>query len=275
MALRLGEHLMSLHDRLLHEPLTKRVRCSLDGMPVCDTTAPSLVWETRRVVPTYAVPERDLVAELVPRPALPVPEGLPPILGPARFAVHLDPGETLDVRVGEKVAPAAAFRPADPDLHGMIVLESGPFDWLEEDQPLTGHPHDVFTRIDILPSSRRVQVSLEGTTLADTTAAMALHETLIPTRWYLPRDDVRMDLLVPSDSRSTCAYKGHASYFSLADGGPGGKDIAWSYTDPLHEAAWVKGLVCFYSERTDLRIDGVEQPRPVTPWSSPADQARR
>jgi uncharacterized protein (DUF427 family) len=84
-----------------------------------------------------------------------------------------------------------------------------------------------------------------------------------------------MDLLVPSDSRTTCAYKGHASYFSLADGGPGGKDIAWSYNDPLHEAAAVKGLVCFYSERTDLRIDGVEQPRPVTPWSSPADQARR
>lgn len=274
MALRLGEHLMSLHDRLRLEPLTKRVRCSLDGAPVCDTTAPALVWETRRVVPTYAVPERDLLADLTPGQALPVPDRLPPILGPVRFAVHLDPGETLDVRVGDKVAPAAAFRPADRDLHGMVVLEWAPFDWLEEDHPVTGHPHDVFTRIDILPSSRRVQVSLDGTTLADTTDAMALHETMLPTRWYLPRDDVRMDLLVPSDSRTTCAYKGHASYFSLADERPGGKDIAWTYPDPLHEAAWVKDRICFYSERTDLGIDGREQPRPRTPWSSPADQAR-
>ncbi len=274
MALRLGEHLMSLHDRLLHEPLTRRVRCSLDGVPVCDTTTPSLVWETRRVVPTYAVPEVDLFAQLTPGQASPVPERLPPLLGPVRFAVHLDPGETLDVRAGDKVAPAAAFRPADPDLRGLVVLEWGPFDWLEEDHPVTGHPHDVFKRIDTLPSSRHVQVSLDGTTLADTTAAVALHETLIPTRWYLPRDDVRMDLLVPSDSRTTCAYKGHASYYSLADGRPGGNDIAWTYPDPLHEAAWVKDRICFYSERTDLRIDGVELPRPVTPWSSPADQAR-
>lgn len=274
MALRLGDHLMSLHDRLLHEPLSRRVRCSLDGAPVCDTTTPSLVWETRRVVPMYAVPERDLLAELAPGRPEPVPEHLPPLLGPVRFAVHLDPGETLDVRVGDKVAPAAAFRPADRDLRGLVVLEWAPFDWLEEDQPVTGHPHDVFKRIDVLPSKRRVEISLEGTTLADTTGAVALHETLIPTRWYLPRDDVRMELLSPSESRTTCAYKGHASYFSLADGRAGGRDIAWTYSEPLHEAAGVKDLICFYSERTDLRIDGVEVPRPVTPWTSPADQAR-
>jgi uncharacterized protein (DUF427 family) len=274
MALRLGEHLMSLHDRLLHEPLTKRVRCSLDGVPVCDTTTPSLVWETRRVVPMYAVPEADLVARLTPGQALPVPAQLPPLLGPVRFAMHLDPGETLDVHAGDHVAPAAAFRPADPDLRGLVVLEWAPFDWVEEDQPVTGHPHDVFKRIDTLPSSRRVQVSLGELLLADTTAAVALHETLIPTRWYLPRDDVRMDLLAPSASRTTCAYKGHASYFSLADGRPDGADIAWTYPDPLHDAAAVADRICFYSERTDLRIDGVALPRPTTPWSSPADQAR-
>ena len=155
-----------------------------------------------------------------------------------------------------------------------MVLEWRPFAWLEEDQPVTGHPRDVFKRVDILPSSRRVRVSLDGQTLADTTHAMALHETLIHTRWYLPRNDVRMELLAPSESHTTCTYKGQASYFSLADGRPSGADIAWTYPDPLHEAAWVKDMLCFYSERTDLELDGAEVPRPVSPWSSPADQAR-
>lgn len=274
MALRLGAHLMSLHDRLLYEPISKRVRCALDGSPVCETTTPWLVWETRRVVPMYAVPEQDVLAELSPGEALPVPERLPPVLGPVRFALHLDPGDTLDVTADGRVAPAAAFRPADPDLSGMVVLEWMPFDWWEEDQPVVGHPHDAFKRIDTLPSSRRIQVSLDGEVLADSTRAVALHETLIPTRWYLPREDVRMDLLVASQSRTTCAYKGHASYFSLADGRPGGKDLAWTYPDPLPEAAAVKDRVCFYSERTDLHIDAEAVPRPVTAWSSPADQSK-
>ena len=87
------------------------------------------------------------------------------------------------------------------------------------------------------------------------------------------------DLLVGSPSTSTCAYKGHAVYVSLApgavpDAGDEGNDIGWSYTHPLAEVAAVKGMVCFYSERTDLELDGVAVPRPLTPWSSLADQQR-
>lgn len=274
MALRLGAHLLSLHDRMLYEPVGRRLRCSLGGVPVCDTTGAALVWEPRRVVPMYAVPVADLNAELVPTASAPVPEHLPPLLGPVNFALHLDPGTSLDVRVGDDVAPAAAFRPDDPDLAGMVVLDWKPFDWLEEDLPVTGHPHDAFKRIDVLPSSRHVVVSLDGVVLADTRDAYALHETLIPVRWYLPAEDVAMQHLVASDTRTTCAYKGQASYFSLADGRPGGRDIAWTYPDPLHDAAWVKDRLCFYSERTDLSVDGVTHARPVTPWSSPADQER-
>ncbi len=56
--------------------------------------------------------------------------------------------------------------------------------------------------------------------------------------------------------------------------GSEGEDIAWTYTHPLDEVAAIKGMVCFYSERTDLELDGVAVPRPVTPWSSPRDQER-
>jgi uncharacterized protein (DUF427 family) len=197
MALRLGAHLMSLHDRLLYEPLTRRVRCFLGSVPVADTTSPVLVWETRRVVPMYAVPEVDVLTALEPCAAAPAPERLPPLLGPVRVDVHLD-----------------------------------------------------------------------------TTRAVALHETHITTRWYVPRDDVRMDLLTPSASRTVCAYKGHARYWSLEEAGPDGKDLAWSYEDPLHDALPVRGMICFYAERTDLTLDGEEVPRATSPWASPADQAR-
>jgi uncharacterized protein (DUF427 family) len=85
---------------------------------------------------------------------------------------------------------------------------------------------------------------------------MALYETSLPTRWYLPADDVRLDLLTPSDTRTVCAYKGMASYYSLASGAAA--DVAWYYPDPLHEAAQVRDLICFYAEKTTLTVDGVQ-----------------
>lgn len=276
MAMRLGSHLMSLTGELRWEPVTRRIRATLAGEPVLDTTDAVLVWEPRRVVPMYAVPPDDLVARLVPREPTPLPETAPPVLGPVNFGWHTTPGRAFDVTAGGRTVADAAFAPDDPDLEGRVVLEWAPFVWTEESQPVTGHPHDPFKRIDVLPSDRHVVVGLGGTVLADTRRAVALYETHIPVRWYVPHDDVVTDLLVGSRSTSTCAYKGHATYVSLAPGaidgvGPEGDDLAWTYTHPLHEVAEIKGMVCFYSERTDLEVDGVAVPRPVTPWSSLRD----
>lgn len=267
MALRLADHLSSVMDRLRYEPVAQRVRCSRGGVPVVDTTGAALVWEPRRVVPVYAVPEEDLTADLSPTEPAPVPDDVPRVLGPGRFALHLAEGETLDVSVGGTVLPKAAFKPADPDLAGMVVLDWEPFDWTEEDQPVMGHPHDLFKRIDVLRSERHVVVSLDGQVLADTHDARALHETGLPVRWYLPRDDVRMDLLEPSETTSVCAYKGRASYFSVIGAGPGGEDLAWTYPDPLHDAEEVRDRIVFFSERTDLTVDGEPVERPATFWS--------
>jgi uncharacterized protein (DUF427 family) len=107
--------------------------------------------------------------------------------------------------------------------------------------------------------------------LAESRRPVALLETHLPLRWYLPRDDVQMDLLVFSDHRSTCAYKGHAAYFSVPDS-EDGRDVAWTYTDPLHDALLVKHHIWFFSERTDLALDVVALERPVTPWSKPEEQ---
>ena len=85
----------------------------------------------------------------------------------------------------------------------------------------------------------------------------------MPVRCYLPREDVRTDLLVPSDTRTACAYKGQASYLSTATA----DDVAWYYPEPLREAAEVTGRIAFFNERTDVVIDGERRERPITPWS--------
>jgi uncharacterized protein (DUF427 family) len=279
MATRLGTHLIGLNDRLRYEPVRRRIRASLDGHPVLDTTDAVLVWEPRRVVPMYAVPRADIAAGLVPCAAADVPSRLPAVLGPVNFAWHLTPGQDHDVVVGGRTVEKAAFAPEDPDLGGRVVVDWAPFSWVEEAQPVTGHPHDPFKRIDLLASDRHVVVSLGGMVLADTRRAVALHETGLPVRWYIPHDDVATDLLVGSPSTSTCAYKGHATYVSIGPGaiagvGDEGRDIGWSYTHPLDEVSAIKGMICFYSERSDLELDEVAVPRPVSPWSSPREQER-
>ena len=270
MAVRFEQALRGSGDELRFHPTAKRIRVSLGGRQICDTTSAVLVWEPRRVVPTYAVPAADLIAELEPADTRPLPDPMPAYLGPYDFATHSCPGRAFSVRADGRLAASAAFVPDDPDLADWVVLDFGvttPFTWMEEDEQVIGHPHDPFKRIDVLRSDRRIVVSHEGEVLADSRQAMALFETSLPTRWYLPRDDVRLDLLTPSETHTVCAYKGTASYFSLASGAAA--DIAWFYPDPLHDAELVRDHVCFFVERTDLSIDGVAQPRPVTPWSSP------
>jgi uncharacterized protein (DUF427 family) len=93
-----------------------------------------------------------------------------------------------------------------------------------------------------------------------------LFETMLPTRYYLPRADVMAEL-VPSPTRTWCAYKGQASYFSASVGGRLVPDIAWSYPDPRHDAARVRDLIAFFDERIDVVLDGERRARPVTPWS--------
>jgi uncharacterized protein (DUF427 family) len=263
MAVQVRELIGSRFDSLRYEPCAKRIRVSLGGEVVADTRNACLVWEPRRVVPTYAVPVSALPARLVPVRVDVVPSE--PILDPrVPFTAHTCAGASFDVVVDGGCAAAAAFRPEDPDLAGYVVLDFGAFDWLEEDSPVVGHPHDPFHRIDILRSDRRVRVELDGRVLAESSRPMLLFETMLPVRFYLPRADVAVEL-EPSDTVTYCAYKGRASYFSVP-GGPA--DIAWSYRDPLHDAEPVRDLICFFDERVDVVQDGERQVRPVTPWST-------
>jgi uncharacterized protein (DUF427 family) len=272
-------------DQLRFEPVAKRIRAVQAGGTVADTTQAVLVWEPRRVVPSYAVPENDVRGQLVPGNDAGDAAGLTggagaagvrmpdfssrPVLDPSvPFAVHTAAGQPVTVRAGGQDRPGAGFRPADPALAGYVVLDFGAFDgWYEEDEPNVGHPRDPFHRIDVLASSRTVRLELDGQLLAESSRPALLFETMLPARYYLPREDIRAEL-IPSTTTSYCAYKGQASYWSATVGGRVIPDLAWTYEEPLHDAARVRGLIAFFDERIDVTLDGHRRERPVTPWSS-------
>jgi uncharacterized protein (DUF427 family) len=158
-----------------------------------------------------------------------------------------------------------ALRLRDGALDGHLVVDFAGLDaWYEEDERNVGHPRDPFHRIDIVHGSRHVEVRADdGTLLADSFNPHILFEPPLPVRYYLPREDVRMDLLTPADTRSTCAYKGHATYWSYGDQ----SDVAWTYEDPLREASEITGRIAFFNERVDVLVDGEAVQRPVTEWS--------
>lgn len=271
MALRMRHHLGAAVSDLRYEPVSFRTRARVADSVVVDTWSAVLVWEPWRIVPVYAVPVGDIRGQVVPtEPQPPAPDlaALPPMLGPSDFGLHTCPGMVVDLVVDGVTLPRVGFVPVDHDLAGMVILDFDAFDsWWAEEQHTVGHAHDPFKRIEVLSSSRVVEVSHAGILLASTARPKLLLETHLPPRWYIPPEHVEMELLVPSDTRSTCAYKGHASYLSRGDGAEDGADLAWFYPEPLHAAVPVQDDVCFWSERTDLVLDGVPVPRPVTPWS--------
>ena len=266
-------HAVMQLDELRYEPIDKRIRGRAGDRTVVDTRRAVLVWEPRRVVPHYAVPETDVEGEIV----APSGEGDGDAdadagdlrLGELRivdpsvpFTVHTADGESVAIRAGDR--DVAAFRPADPALTGLLLVDFDGLDaWYEEDERNVAHPRDPFHRIDILHSSRHVRVEAGEQVLADTTSPYLLFETSLPVRYYLPAEDVNTDLLAPSDRRTWCAYKGEASYWSA----PGEADVAWTYRDPLREAAEVTDRIAFFNERVDTVVDGEPLDRPVTPWS--------
>jgi uncharacterized protein (DUF427 family) len=235
---------------LRYEPVEKRVRADA----VVDSARAILVWEPRRVVPSYAVPIADISVPLHAAPALAAEAA--GVLHPGiAFGVHTAAGEPVSIedRVG------AGFRLADPDLAGYVVLDFTAFDeWFEEDERIFGHPRDPYHRVDVRQSARPVRIELDGEVLAETTRARLLFETNLPLRFYLPREDVSGALTAGTRAGTYCAYKGGASYWTLA----GHEDIAWSYEQPLPDAVAVTGLVAFWDERVDVVLDGTKRNPP-------------
>ncbi|KAA0022419.1 DUF427 domain-containing protein [Antrihabitans cavernicola] len=224
-------------------PVEKRIRAELAGATVADTTSAVLLHETG-YLPVYYLPLADIRAEAL-EPSDTVTTC--PFKGQARYH-HL--------RVGDRVVPDAVWSYPEP-IAGVEVLAElcsirtdAVDQWFEEDQPVRGHPRDPFHRIDCLPSSRTVVVTAGDTELARSTRPVALFETGLPARFYIPVDDVSAELTATATS-TYCPYKGEADYVAAA----GIDDVAWRYQAPFSESAAIAGLVCFDPAKVTVRVD--------------------
>ena len=235
----------------------KRVRVYLRGELLADTTHVKLVYEVP-YYPQYYIPITDVRMD-----RLTASETV--THSPSRGDAH-----HFNVTAGQHSVVDGSWQyPTSPleELHELIRFDFDAFEWFEEDEPIMVHPRNPTTRVDILDSSRHVQVVIDGVTVADSHQPRLLFETGLPTRFYVPRVDVRMDLLEPTHSQSACPYKGVAEYWTVVVDGTRHSDVAWSYPTPLPESQKIAGLVCFYNEKVDLIVDGNALERPKTKFS--------
>jgi uncharacterized protein (DUF427 family) len=238
------------------EDSPRRIRARLGGETVVDSRHAKLLHEHGHL-PVYYFPEDEVRMDLL------VPSDKHttcPFKGEASY---------WSVHAGGKVANDAVWSYPDPLADAPPIAGYYAFywhkvdEWFEEDEPAIVHARDPYHRVDVLDTSRHVRISLDGETLAESTRTRVLYETGLPPRWYFPREDVRMDLLTPSDTQTGCAYKGFASYWSAGDE----DDVVWTYPDPRPEVARIKDYLAFFNERVDVEVDGELQEQPVTQWS--------
>ena len=247
--------------KITFEASPRRVRVAFNGETIADSTNAHLLFETRHL-PVYYFPRADVRMDL---------------LTPTdhhTFCPYKAQASYWTIKAGDRVAENAVWGYPEPYEEVAAIKDYVAFywdrvdHWYEEDEEIFVHPRDPYKRVDVVQSSRPVEVVLGGAVVAETRRARFLFETRLPTRYYIPLEDVRMELLVPSAKKTRCPYKGEARYWSAKLGDRLFEDIVWSYPEPIAECPKIKGYLSFYNEQVDeIRVDGKAVPRPVTPWS--------
>jgi uncharacterized protein (DUF427 family) len=248
-----------LKDGVHIEVSPRRVRAFFDNQLLADSQQVLLVYETKRP-PAYWFPLADVRIDLLVRkePAAGVPSGT------VRWRSNTGGGRVADNLAWSYAEPSGELAP----LEDHIAFYWNAIDaWYEEDEEIFVHPRDPYSRVDTVRSSRQVRVEVDGQLVAETNRPVLLFETGLPTRYYMPKLDVRMDLLDATDTVTHCPYKGVASYWSLRVGDKTYPDFAWCYPNPIPEIPKIENLLCFYNEKVDLYVDGEKQERPVSPFS--------
>src|SRR5689334_17469599 len=208
-----------LKDGIHIELSPRRVRTYFGNKLIADSERVLLVYETKRP-PAYWFPIADVRMEHLEQSQQ----------GPDTFRWRL----VVKDQIAHN-AVRAYVKPTDDRaaLEGHVTFFWDKMDaWFEEDEEVFVHPRDPYTRVDTLHSSRRVRIELDGVTMGETRRSILLFETGLPTRYYIPKLDVHMDLLERSETVTRCPYKGVARYWSARFGDKLVKDIVWSYPAP-------------------------------------------
>jgi len=247
----------SEEHRVVTEPSPRHVRAVFGGTVVADSTRVLLLRESRHVG-VYYFPMDDVRMDL---------------LAPTDKHTHCPyKGEASywSIEVDGRRSENAAWAYEDPiperaDIKGHLAFYWDKLDhWFEEDEEVFVHPRDPHHRVDACRSSRQLRVVIGGETVAESSRPVLVFETGLPTRYYIPKLDVRLELLTPTDTVTRCPYKGQARYWSAEDV----TDAAWSYTYPLPGVTAIAGHIAFFQERVDETwVDGEQVERPQTQWS--------
>jgi uncharacterized protein (DUF427 family) len=244
-------------DRI--EPVPRRIRATLGGEVVLDTTRALYVWEWP-AYPQFYIPAADVK---------------PGVLVDEEHVQRLKRGTARrhGLRVGELTRPAAARVYTDDAIEGLAGTVRFDWDaldsWYEEDEEVFVHPRNPYVRVDALRSTRHVRVELEGVRLAESASTVMVFETGLPTRYYFNRTEVDFTHLEPTDTVTSCPYKGMTTgYWSIRIGDTVHKDLVWAYDFPTRQLIPIAGLVAFYNEKVDVIVDGETLPRPVTHFST-------
>jgi len=257
----LGEEDLKKGQHRVHvEPSPRRVRVMFNGQVIADSKRAVLLRESN-LLPVYYFPPEDVRQDVL----TPTDQHTRcPYKGEASYWTVSVGGKTPDNAMWGYLDPL----PGREDIAGYRAFYWNKMDaWYEEDEEIFKHPRDPYHRVDVVQSSRHVRIEIDGQVVADSTRPRLLFETGLPTRYYLPQEDVRLDLLEPTSTSSVCPYKGTASYWKLKND-PSNRDVAWAYLDPIEECPKIRGLISFFNERVDgLYVDGEIQEKPKTPWA--------
>src|SRR5260370_22037315 len=231
-----------LKDGVHIEASPRRVRTYFGGKLIADSDHVLLVYETKRP-PAYWFPIADVRVEYLDRKDR--PDGSADAI---RWRV------AVNDRVADNAARAYATPAGDrAPLEDHLTFYWNQMDaWFEEDEEVFVHPRDPYTRVDTMHSSRHVKVEIGAVGLAETHRPIVLFETGLPTRYYIPKQDVRMDLLDPPSSVSRCPYKGGARYWSGPVGDKRVRDVACRYQAPIPQYPHTNNLLTFYNQRPNL-----------------------
>jgi uncharacterized protein (DUF427 family) len=255
-------------DRFVLWPAQRRVRALYNGVIIADSEAAELSIEVRDYHRRaddlrnnvfwmghsfYGWPLRDIKAEHFLR------------TDEKRTDARIGEGTWYDIRVGNRQIKRSAWSwdapNADhPELAKLIFINSLALDALIEEEDEIAGPRNPFHSVEIRNSSRHIRIVLDGVEIANSHQPRLLFETGLPVRYYLPKQDVRMDLLTPNEITSGCPYKGEAVYWDVHVNGRTHVGVVWSYVHPYPNAVKIEHLLGFYEERgLTIYVDGVER----------------
>lgn len=242
---------------LVAEQSPRRVRVVFADQTVADSKRVMLFRERGRT-PVYYFPRSDLRMDCLVATDETADD-------PNRGVAHY-----FTVVVGGRAVEKAAYAYQEPhalwaERPDYVALVWDKMDhWYEEEEEAYKHPRDPYHRVDVMSSTRHIRIGVGGQTIAETRRPHLLFETGFPTRYYIPQQDIRMDLLEPTPLHTRCPYKGEASYWAPKSGE---QEIAWAYLEPIPECPKIKGLIAFYGERVDeVWVDGELEPKSLPRW---------